>query len=66
MSTKGSLLGNVFQKLGIENMADRYDIPPGTVLNKEQVVACNPDVIPMYSFLSIGPMAAISPAARSN
>ena len=44
MSTKGSLLGNVFQKLGIENMADRYDIPPGTVLNKEQVVACNPDV----------------------
>ena len=44
MSTKGSLLGNVFQKLGIENMADRYDIPLGTVLNKEQVVACNPDV----------------------
>lgn len=44
MSTKESLLGNVFKTLGIENMADRYDIPPGTVLNKEQVVACNPDV----------------------
>ena len=39
MSTKGSLLGNVFQKLGIENMDYIYDIPPETVLNKEQVVA---------------------------
>lgn len=44
MSTKGSLLGSVFGQLGIENMADRYNVPPGTVLNKEQVVDCDPDV----------------------
>lgn len=45
MSTKDGLLGNAFKELGIENMADKYNLPPGTVLNKEQVVACNPDVI---------------------
>lgn len=45
MSTKDGLLGNAFKELGIENMADNYNLPPGTVLNKEQVVACNPDVI---------------------
>lgn len=45
MSTKDGLLGNSFKELGIENMADKYNLPPGTVLNKEQVVACNPDAI---------------------
>lgn len=45
MSTKDGLMGNAFKELGIENMADKYTLPPGTVLNKEQVVACNPDVI---------------------